>query len=89
MLFLKHVEYSITNASQLESLLEHLRKTTSQVEGVTFKEIYFVRGKKEFVLFLECTSEENYHWWRGICPPPPGAKDWYEILLNKEEHLSR
>ncbi len=89
MLFLKHVGYEIRESAQLESLLEHLRQTTSQIEGVTFKEIYFVKGKKEFVLFLECDSEEKYHEWREICPPPVGAKDWYEILLNKVEHLSR
>jgi hypothetical protein len=89
MLFLKHVEYDITDASQLEGLLAHLRETTSQIEGITFKDIYFMRGKKEFVLFLDCDSEEKYHEWREICPPPSGAKDWYEILLNKEEHLSK
>ncbi len=89
MLFLKHVGYEIRESAQLESLLEHLRQTTSQIEGVTFKEIYFVKGKKEFVLFLECDSEEKYREWREICPPPVGAKDWYEILLNKVEHLSR
>ena len=33
--------------------------------------------------------EEKYLEWREICPPPPGAKDWYEILLTKEEHLSK
>lgn len=88
MLVLKHVEYEIADTTELENLLIHLRKTTSQVEGVSNKDIYFVKGKKEFVLFLECESEEKYLEWREICPPPPGAKDWYEVLLTKDEHFS-
>ncbi len=70
MLFLKHIEYEITNAAQLESLLAHLRKTTSQVEGITFKLIYFMKDNNQFGLFLESNSEESYHEWREICPPP-------------------
>jgi len=88
MLILKHVEYEIVDRAQLESLLSHLRKTISQVDGVTFNDIYFKKGKREFVLFLECESEEKYLEWREICPPPQRAKDWYEILLNKEEQFS-
>ncbi len=88
MLILKHVEYEIKDRAQLENLLVHIRKTTLQVEGVTYKDIYFVKGKKEFVLFLECESEEKYLEWREICPPPPGAKDWYEILMTKGEYFS-
>ena len=88
MLVLKHVEYEITNANQLDELLAHLKDTTSQVEGISLKDIYFMKDKKEFVLFLECDNEECYHEWREICPPPPGAKDWHEVLLNKKEHLS-
>ena len=84
MLILKHVEYEIPGTAELENLLTHLRKTTSQIEGVNYKDIYFVKGKKEFVLFLECESEEKYLEWREICPPPPGAKDWYEVLLTKD-----
>lgn len=89
MLVLKHVEYDITGAAQLEELLSHLRKTTSQVEGIEFRDIYFVKEKKEFVLLLECDNEKNYLEWREICPPPPGAKDWYEVLLDREEYLSK
>lgn len=89
MLFLKHVEYEITDASELEGLLAHLRETTSKVGGIAFRDIYFMKGKKEFVLFLECDSEKKYQEWRKICPPPPGAKDCHEILLSKEEHLSK
>jgi hypothetical protein len=74
MLILKHVEFAITDIAQLENLLEHLKETTSQ--------------KKEFVLFLDCDSEKKYLAWRKICPPPPGAKDWYQILFTKEEHFS-
>jgi len=89
MLILKHVEYEIKDRNQLEDLLAHVRKTASQIGGVVFEDIYFVRGKKEFVLFLECASEERYLKWREICPPPPGAKDWHEILLFKDEYFSK
>jgi hypothetical protein len=88
MLILKHVEYGIADTIELENLLTHLRKTTSRIEGVNYKDIYFVKGKKEFVLFLECESEENYLEWREICPPPPGAQDWYEALLTRDEYFS-
>ncbi len=88
MLVLKHVEYEITGRDQLESLISHLRETTLKVDGVTFNDIYFKKDKKEFILFLECESEEKYLKWREICPPPPGAKDWYEVLMSKEEHFS-
>ena len=87
MLVLKHVEHEIENSVQLQDLLAHLRETTSQVEGIIFKDIYFMKAKKEFILFLECKSEKSYHEWRGICPPPPGANDWYEVLLTKNEHF--
>lgn len=89
MLILKHVEFEIGEVTQLESLLSHLRETTSQIQGVTFKNIYFAKAKKEFVLLLDCESEQKYLKWREICPPPPGAKDWYEILLTKEEYFSK
>jgi hypothetical protein len=88
MLILKHVEHEIKDADEMESLLAHLMETTSQVEGVVLKDIYFPKGKKEFVLFLECGNEEKYLKWREICPPPPGAKDWYEILFSKDAYLS-
>lgn len=87
MLVLKHVAYEIEELAQLESLLDHLKETTSQVDGVGFKNLYFVKGKKEFVLFLECESEGKYIEWRKICPPPPGATDWYEVFLTKDEYL--
>jgi hypothetical protein len=85
MLFLKHVEFEIKDKIQLENLLSHIIKTTSQIEGVTYKDIYFVKGKKEFVLFLDCKNEQKYLEWRDICPPPPGAKDWYRVLLTRDE----
>jgi hypothetical protein len=89
MLILKHVEFEITDIAQLENLMEHLKETTAQIEGVKLINIYFVKDKKEFVLFLDCDSEEKYLEWRTICPPPPGAKDWYQILLSKDEHFSQ
>jgi len=61
MLKLKHVEYEISDIDQLEALLDHLDETTSQVDDISLKDIYFVKGKKEFVLFLECENEEVYH----------------------------
>lgn len=85
MLILKHVGYEIKDGVQLENLLAHIRKTISQIEEVTFKDIYFVKDKKEFVLFLMCENEKKYLKWREICPLP-GAKDWYEILLTVDEH---
>ncbi|NIO47833.1 MAG: hypothetical protein GTN73_00110 [Candidatus Aminicenantes bacterium] len=88
MLVLKHVEYEISGRGQLESLISHLRVTTSKVDGVTFNDIYFKKNEKEFILFLECGSEEKYLEWREICPPPPGAKDWYEVLMSKDEYFS-
>jgi len=87
MVVLKHVNYEITDTAELENLVAHLRQTTAQVEGVSYKEIFFVKRKKEFVLYLECKSEEKYLEWREICPPPPGAKDWYEVLLSREEYF--
>jgi hypothetical protein len=89
MLILKHVEFEIKDEAQLNSLLAHLHETTSQIHGVTFKDIYFAKAKKEFVLLLDCESEQKYLKWRKICPPPPGAKDWYKILLTKEEYFPK
>lgn len=88
MLILKHVEFEIVDNAQLGSLLGHLKETTSQIQGIRFNDIYFMKDKKEFVLFLECDNEEKYLEWRKICPPPTGGKDWYEILLTKKEHFS-
>lgn len=87
MLILKHVEYQIPNTDRLEGLLGHLKETTSRIDGIIFKDIYFPKGKSEFVLFLECKSEKEYHEWREICPPPPGAKDWHDVLLSTDEHF--
>lgn len=89
MLILKHVEYQIPDTAHLEGLLAHLRETTSQIDGVNFEDIYFPKGKSEFVLFLDCKSENEYLEWREICPPPPGAKDWHEVLLTTNEHFSK
>jgi len=89
MIILKHVRYEITNLKELESLLAHLNETTSKVPGVTFRDIYFPRNEDEFILDLDCISEEKYLEWREICPPPSGAKDWYEVLLKKDEHFTK
>ena len=60
-------------------------ETTSKVDGVEFKNIYFQNGKDEFILMMECRNEDEYLEWRTICPPPTGAKDWYEVLLTRNE----
>ena len=89
MIILKHVEYRIKESEELGNLLSHLRETTSRVDGVEFKDIYFPIGKDEFILAIDCISEDQYLEWRDICPPPPGAKDWYEVLLSKDEYFSK
>jgi hypothetical protein len=88
MITLKHVEHKIKDKKELERLLSHLRETTSKIGGVILKDIYFPKDKEEFVLMLDCSSEDKYLEWREICPPPPGANDWYEILLTRGEHFS-
>ncbi len=89
MIILKHVEYKIKDLSELERLLNHLRETTSKVNGVEFKDIYFPKGKDESILVMMCVSEDKYLKWRDIWPPPPGANDWYEVLLTKDEHFPK
>lgn len=87
MIFLKHVEYEIKDDARLKNLLAHLAGTTSQVSGVTFRDIWFSRDGKEFVLLLECEGEEKYHAWREICPPPPGARDRHEVFMTRQERF--
>ncbi len=89
MIILKHVEHQIEDFDEFENLLSHVRKTTSKVDGVEFKDIYFPKGKDEFILAMDCTNEDKYLEWRDICPPPLGAKDWYEVLLSKDEYFSK
>jgi hypothetical protein len=88
MIVLKHVEYKIKDTSELENLLNHLKETTSKVEGVILQDIYFPKDKDEFILMLECVNEDKYLVWRELCPPPPGANDWYEVSLTRDEHFS-
>lgn len=85
MIILKHVEHRIQDRKELDDLLTHLDKTTSSVQGVKLERFCFSQGKDEFVLILECASEERYLKWRDICPPPAGARDWYEIFLTAAE----
>lgn len=85
MLILKHVEFDVRSRDQLNNLLSHIEETASQVDGIIFKNIYFVKDKKEFVLFMESKDEQKYHEWRKICPPPPGASDWYEVFQTRDE----
>ncbi len=88
MIILKHVGYKIKTSSELKRLLDHLEETTSKVDGIVLKDIYFPQNKDEFVLALDCESEDKYLQWRDICPPPLGASDWYEVFLTKDEQFS-
>ncbi len=87
MIILKHVGYKIKGSDELGSLLNHLEETTSKIDGVSLKDIYFPKNKDEFILVLDCKSEDKYLEWRDICPPPSGADDWYEVLLTREEQF--
>jgi hypothetical protein len=87
MIILKHVKYKINNTGELDTLLEHLKETTSMIHGVKFKDIYFPINKDEFVLMLDCMNENKYLEWRKICPPPNNSQDWYEVLLSKDERF--
>jgi hypothetical protein len=87
MIILKHVEYIIKDTNELNGLLDHLKETTSRIEGVELMDIYFPKGKDEFILMMNCVNEYQYLKWREICPPPPGAKDWYEVLLDNKDHV--
>jgi len=46
MIILKHVEHQIEDFDEFENLLSHVRKTTSKVDGVEFKDIYFPKGQR-------------------------------------------
>ena len=89
MIILKHIKYKIKDVAELEGLLSHLDETTSKVEGISLQEIFFPKDKEEFVLILDCETEEIYREWREICPPPPpGANDWHEVFLTRNEDFS-
>ena len=60
MIILKHVEHRIQDRMELDELMKHVDKTTSSVPGVTLSRICFPQGKDEFVLILECATEESY-----------------------------
>ena len=87
MIILKHIKYKIKDVAELEGLLSHLDETTSKVEGISLQEIFFPKDKEEFVLILDCKTEEIYREWREICPPP-GANDWHEVFLTRNKHFS-
>jgi hypothetical protein len=88
MIVLKHVEHKIRDPSELESLVSHLEETTSKVPGVTLQDIWFPMDRDEFVLLLDCTAEDRYLEWRDVCPPPQGARDWYEVFVTKHEYFA-
>jgi hypothetical protein len=85
MIIVKHVEHGFSGPDEIERLQAHLLETTSRVEGVILKDILFPKDREEFVLIMDCSTEEKYLEWRRICPPPPGAHDWYEVWLSKED----
>jgi hypothetical protein len=84
---LKHVEYKIGSREEWDRLHEHLLMTTSKVPGVELRDVLFPRERDEFILVMECSSEGSYLEWREICPPPPGARDWYEVVLSADERF--
>lgn len=88
MIILKHVGHIIKNSSELERLLNHLKETTSKVDGVSLKDVCFPKNREELVLVIKYTNEDKYLEWRDICPPPPGADDWYEVFLTKDEQFT-
>jgi hypothetical protein len=88
MIIMKHVTHRIIDRTEFNVLHTHLLETTSRIAGVELKNMFFPRGKDEFVLMLECADEDRYLEWRDICPPPPGAEDWYEVWLSGEEQLA-
>ncbi len=85
MIIFKHVEYQIKDREELDDLRSHLIKTTSLVDGVALDRILISSGRDKFVLVLDCESEATYQEWREICPPPAGARDWYEVFLTDHE----
>jgi hypothetical protein len=87
MIIIKHVEYKIQDLNELENLVDHLKETTSRIEGITLKDIYFRKEKSEFILLLECLNENIYLKWRKICPPPKGGRDYYEVFMSKKEYV--
>jgi hypothetical protein len=87
LIVLKHVTHQIGDRAELKILEEHLFETTRRIGGVDLIDIYFPRGKNEFILMLDCIDEDRYLEWREICPPPPGADDWYEIWLSRDERF--
>jgi hypothetical protein len=87
-MIIKHIKHKINDPQDLKDLRHHLDETTSRIEGVEVNDIYFSKNREEFILIMKCNSEESYLNWRKICPPPQGAKDWYEVFITKEEHFA-
>ena len=85
MIILKHVEHEIRDTDELIKLQIHLMEASSKIDGVILLDIYFPAEKEEFVIALDCESEEKYISWNEICPSPDGANDWYEIWLTKAD----
>lgn len=66
MIVLKHVEFKIERLDELEKILTHVKETASKVHGVKFMDIYFPRGRDEYILVMDCVSEDKYLRWRDI-----------------------
>lgn len=86
MIFLKYVQHKLSGRSELESILAHVRATAAQVRGVRLRECFVLQERDEFILVIECSDEAAYREWRGLCPPPPGARDWVEAAVLAEEY---
>lgn len=87
MIILNHVEHEIKSTDELVKLQIHLMETTSRVDGVILIDIYFPAETNEFIIALDCESEEKYLEWCRISPSPDGAKNWHEIWMTKAEKL--
>jgi len=66
MIVLKHVEFKIKRLDEVEKFLTHARETASGVDGVKFMNIYFPDGREEYIVAMDCVSEDRYLKWRDI-----------------------
>jgi len=91
MIILKHVGYKIRNSSELGNLLNHLTKTTSKIDGILLKDIYFPKNKKvKEIISIETVTVpfgtfDNAYVHRNFFDPDdptqPNSPYWYEYVV--------
>ncbi len=59
MIVLKHVGYKLKDSDELRNLLEHLKQTTSQIDGVVLKISIFTKIKMNLFYFLSAKAKRN------------------------------